>query len=108
MNFNDYQQKTRRTAGEFESDSEELIAWSMGIGGEAGEIVDYVKKVIFHGHTFDTRALIKEIGDEMYYLARLSDLLGYPFEEVAKINIQKLEKRYPDGFSEERSVNRDD
>ena len=106
MNFSEYQEMTRRTAGEFNSESEELIAWSMGIGGEAGEIVEYVKKVVFHGHKLDTEKLMFEIGDELYYLARLADLLGFSLEYVANENIEKLRSRYPYGFSTEASRNR--
>lgn len=108
VDFNTYQELTGRTAGKFESQSEELVAWTMGVGGESGEIVDYVKKVIFHGHPLDREKLKLEIGDNLYYLARLANLLNYSLEEVAKANIEKLKKRYPEGFSTERSVNRAD
>lgn len=101
-----YQALTRRTAGEFDNKKMELVAWSMGIGGEAGEYVDGIKKHVFHGHALDEEAQAKELGDILFYVARSAEALGYPLSKVATMNIEKLEKRYPDGFSEERSKNR--
>lgn len=106
MDFNKYQLETRRTAGNFESKTEELIAWSLGIAGESGEFVDSVKKTIFHGHDLNPEEKAKELGDILYYVARAAEVLGYSLEEIAVMNIEKLKKRYPDGFSFEASKNR--
>ncbi|WEG14136.1 nucleoside triphosphate pyrophosphohydrolase family protein [Pullulanibacillus sp. KACC 23026] len=106
MKLNDYQKMTERTAGAFSNKKEELVAWSMGIGGEAGEVVDGVKKVMFHGHELDPQKLMLELGDVMFYVARMANALGYTLEQVATANIEKLMKRYPNGFSTEASINR--
>lgn len=106
MNFNEYQQETLRTAGKFKNEIEELVAWTMGIAGETGEFVDGVKKTLFHGHDLNREEKAKELGDILYYVARAAEVLGYSLEEIAVINIEKLKKRYPDGFSFEASRNR--
>ena len=80
---------------------------SLGISGESGEVADHIKKHIYHGHDLDTHFLAKEIGDVLWYLAVLSDTIGLTLSEVAQMNVNKLSARYPDGFSEERSKNRD-
>jgi NTP pyrophosphatase (non-canonical NTP hydrolase) len=110
MNFNEYQEATGRTAGEFDDIQTEIIAWSMGIGGEAGEVVDAVKKVAFHGHHINDHEedIAYELGDLLFYIARMANVLGYNLSEIADMNIEKLKKRYPEGFSTERSVNRDE
>ena len=64
------------------------------------------KKHLFHGHELDRDALIKELGDIAWYLAEGAEALGISLEEVFERNIEKLKKRYPEGFSEERSINR--
>ena len=82
---------------------------SLGITTEAAEISDIVKKFLMYGkgHLFDER-IQEEIGDLLWYIAILCDVSGLSIENVMKWNIEKLEKRYPNGFSEESAVNRMD
>ena len=80
---------------------------SLGIAGESGEIADHIKKYLYHGHDLDGSFLEKEIGDVLWYLAVMSDAIGLTLSEVAQMNVNKLNARYPEGFSEERSKNRD-
>jgi NTP pyrophosphatase (non-canonical NTP hydrolase) len=86
-----------------------LNAAALGLNGEAGEIADHVKKIMFHGHPLDdaTRDKIaKEIGDILWYCAMGARGIGLDLSEVARMNVEKLRKRYPDGFSTEHSLNR--
>ncbi len=83
-----------------------LLNFALGAAGEAGEIADEIKKVIFHGHELNDNKLNKEIGDALWYLSQLTGTLGYSFESVAKQNIEKLKARYPEGFSETASQQR--
>jgi NTP pyrophosphatase (non-canonical NTP hydrolase) len=87
-------------------DPGELLNGSLGLTGEAGEVADSIKKVIFHGHKMDRDGLVKELGDVCWYLALLCHAIDVPLEEVMSQNIEKLKKRYPDGFSETASINR--
>ena len=86
----------------------ELLNGALGITGEAGEVADIIKKYFFHGHQLDKDALIKEMGDVMWYIALLCHALKVPFATVMERNIGKLEKRYKDGFSEKASQNREE
>lgn len=106
--FDRYQEATKRTAGSFENQKMELVAWSMGIGGESGEFVDAIKKHAFHGHELNKEAAAKELGDLMFYIAQAAKALGYPLSKIATMNIEKLQKRYPNGFDPERSKNREE
>ncbi len=104
MKFNEYQNETKRTCP-----NDNPINFILGICGEAGEIADLAKKVEFQGHPFtdDTlKNIILECGDLLWYIARLSQYYGFSLENVAKENIKKLKKRYPNGFEIEKSVNR--
>ena len=84
----------------------ELLNGALGLTGEAGEVADLIKKAIFHGHELDKDALTKEMGDVMWYVALLCHALGIQLSTVMTENIEKLENRYKDGFSEEASRNR--
>lgn len=173
MKLKEYQDKAKRTLGN--ACRGNII---MGIFGETGEVVDYLKKVIYHNHELDGNKLVEELGDMLWYVAAafsinelsiddihpskcvdgymlknlklhgLVDLLiqntsrlvaeaysaqmgfelfklrnygfaavsiihelairvGSSIEEVVALNIAKLEKRYPDGFDQARSINRE-
>lgn len=107
MKLNEYQKLAKRTRP---NDVHSRLAanFSMGLSGEAGETVDYLKKVIFHGHPIDKGHLTKELGDVLWYIANLSDIYEIELEEIAENNINKLKKRYPEGFTEESSIKRVD
>lgn len=83
-----------------------VINACLGLPGEVGEVCDMVKKAIFHGHSINMRDVKKEIGDVMWYLAMICDSFGFDIEEIAKMNIDKLKERYPEGFSEYASQHR--
>jgi NTP pyrophosphatase (non-canonical NTP hydrolase) len=172
MTFVEYQNLAARTANKHEN---EMINYAMGVAGESGELVDLVKKCIFHGHDIDKAKIKKEAGDVYWYTSQLIRLFGfdtegfkYDFrdhpkelpslmedslmlsslagdisyevllknmggldlkslistflmvlhhiinfagitpEEVFEANIEKLKKRYPNGFSTEDSIKRVD
>jgi NTP pyrophosphatase (non-canonical NTP hydrolase) len=108
MKMNQYQDLTARTAPHFDDLVEEITAWTMGIAGESGEIADFVKKAVWHKHPWDHEKLAYELGDLMFYISRLANVIGYSLDEIAVMNIKKLYRRYPDGFSPEASLNRRD
>jgi NTP pyrophosphatase (non-canonical NTP hydrolase) len=106
MELNQYQQLALRTAGHREDAQKTLTNTALGLAGESGEVADLIKKALFHGHPLDREALYKELGDVLWYLAVMADALGYNLGEIAQANVDKLRARYPEGFSEERSINR--
>ena len=116
MNFAEYQEQAARTLRrahpdhpDFEARREHNIAvMGLGIAGEAGEVADYLKKVLGHGHEFDLAKLVKELGDVLWYVAALATMHGMRLEDVAGLNILKLRERYPEGFSEAASQARVD
>lgn len=106
MDFIEYNSKAMRTVNPKLTWQELLTNSSLGLCGESGEYADHVKKHKFHGHELDDSAIKKELGDILWYLNLAADLFGYSLEEIAIANIEKLQKRYPDKFSSEASLNR--
>jgi len=105
MNFNEYQQLAYRTAAGLGED-ELVLNGVMGLCGEAGECIDIVKKHKFQGHDLDANKLLDEASDCLWYLAAIASGLGVSLESIAIHNIEKLKRRYPDGFEVEKSTNR--
>lgn len=110
LTANDYQRAAMRTASGMDHEGYNgrglLLDAVMGLNGEAGEVIDHVKKVCFQGHELDGEHLIEELGDVAWYLAVCAEALGVTLEDVMKRNIDKLKARYPEGFDKARSINR--
>ena len=106
MTINEYQRLAMTTLNPALSPKDVLINGVMGLCGEAGEAIDIVKKHLAQGHDLDQEALIKELGDVAWYLAETAFALNVDLEEVLARNIEKLKKRYPQGFDKEQSIRR--
>lgn len=108
MDFNEYQQEAVRTANPAGTKVMKLANWTIGLAGEAGETADVMKKSLFHGHELDKDEIKKELGDVLWYLANLAEELHISLQDVAMLNVHKLRKRYPKGFTKEDSLERRD
>jgi NTP pyrophosphatase (non-canonical NTP hydrolase) len=107
MNANEYQALALRTAPNIAA-IERLPTAALGLAGETGEFADAVKKAKYQGHDLDVADLANELGDIAWYVALACEALGLNLGDVLYENIEKLQRRYPDGFSAERSRNRAD
>ena len=106
MNFDEYQQLSARTLGMDRTHEQQLANAALGLTGEAGETAEIIKKHLFHDTPLDHDALIKELGDCLWYIGAFATVLDISLDEIANRNIDKLQKRYPEGFDSERSRNR--
>ena len=106
MTMNRYQELASRTMQNEMHPDVARCNWAMGLAGEAGETCDYLKKVVCHGHELNKDNLVKELGDVLWYVAAIATEYGLNLDEVAQLNIDKLMKRYPEGFSTEMSIKR--
>ncbi len=105
MNPNEYQKLALRTANK-DPEYPRIINGVLGLAGEAGECADIVKKHLFQGHELNKEKLLDEIGDVLWYCAYSADALGLQLEDIMQHNIDKLAKRYPEGFAADKSINR--
>lgn len=106
MDVNEYQKLALKTLNPKLSKKDILINGVMGLCGESGEAIDIVKKHLAQGHDLNKEHLIEELGDIAWYLAETSYALDISLEEVLKLNIEKLQKRYPEGFDKQKSIDR--
>lgn len=106
MTVNEYQKLAMTTLNPALNKKDVLINGVMGLCGEAGEAIEIVKKHLAQGHPLDKEKLIKELGDIAWYLAETATALDVDLNDVFAGNIEKLRKRYPEGFTTENSINR--
>lgn len=107
LTADDYQRAALRTAQTDKYSPDDLLQNGvMGLCGEAGEVIDIVKKVMFQGHELSRKDIRDELGDVAWYWSLACYALGFKASEVLEANIEKLKGRYKDGFSKERSINR--
>lgn len=100
MTGNEYQKLAMRTCNE-----PDLNHAVFGLASEAGEVSGIMQKT-FQGHEFDKEHMKKELGDCLWMIAEVCSALEINLEDVMEMNIEKLKKRYPNGFETEKSINR--
>lgn len=120
MNGNEYQKLAMRTNDGLSTERLEgyifddlidiggILNGCLGLAGETGELLDMIKKWIFHNKEFDYEHAKKELGDVCWYIAMIAQSFGWNLDEIMKMNIDKLKARYPEGFDTELSNHRKD
>ena len=97
-NLKEYQELCKLTAKKFETTEKEILTWGLGIAGEAGDVASCIKKTFIHAN--DQKEGIKEnIGDVLWYSAMICNFFNWDMQELLNKNIEKLKKRYPQGFT---------
>ena len=94
MHLDEYQAQAMRTANDPNPEREMLCA-ALGLCGETGEFAEHIKKHIFHHRPLDDHAAGIELGDVLWYLAYAAQSIGMTLEDIARMNLEKLRKRYP-------------
>ncbi len=107
MTLDEYQHLAARTIGT-RTHADQLSNMALGLAGEAGETADMLKKHLFHGKPLDADEVVKELGDVLWYVAGMATAIGASLDDIAHRNVDKLRKRYPDGFTAEASAQRAD
>ena len=106
MTGNEYQKLAMRTCNIPTEDSGDMACHAVfGLTSEAGEVAGIFQKA-FQGHMPSIEHLMKEAGDCLWMIAELCTAIDVSLEDVMQLNIDKLRARYPDGFSEEKSLHR--
>lgn len=108
MTLNEYQELAQRTSNRTLDIKGHLLNGVLGLAGEAGECADLVKKHCFQDARPIHDALIDELGDVLWYVGETAAAMGVSLEEVGRHNVEKLRKRYPEGFEAQRSLHREE
>lgn len=106
MTLDEYQALAARTINP-RLRKEEILRHSLfEMCGELGEIHSIYQKV-YQGHQIKAEDVRAEIGDLLWGIAEFCTVNGFSLEAIAAGNIEKLKKRYPDGFEVGRSLDRE-
>ena len=109
MNINEYIKESARTmTPNIHTDKikVETIHGIIGVAGEAGELLDALKKSMFYGHDLDLVNVKEELGDLLWYIAAIIRSEDWTFEDVMAENIAKLKIRYPEQFDSQLAKER--
>lgn len=106
MKLTEYQISAHVTSNQALNHEQGLAMASMGLAGETGEVVDELKKILYHGKPLDLDKLAKEIGDVLWYVAELCTRLHIKLEGVAQLNLEKLRLRHGSSFKNHENQNR--
>ena len=97
MDFKTYQEQSRKTAV-YPDKGNNFIYPTLGLVGESGEVAEKIKKVIRDNESVIDEnvksAVMKELGDVLWYLSQLAHELGIPFSKIAELNVLKLRSRH--------------
>ena len=107
MTGDEYQELAERTINRNLNNVEREMHALHGMVGEIGELHSLYQKV-YQGHNLDEDHAKKELGDLLWFIAEYCTALGWELEDVMRLNINKLKARYPEGFSEDKSLHRAD
>ncbi len=110
MDFKEYQKKAWGTAIH-PNKGKNFIYPALGLGGEAGEVLNKVKKIIRDDDSKITETkkeeLIKELGDVLWYVSALATELELDLDDIAKFNIERLALRKKQGKLQGSGDNRE-
>ena len=89
-------QKAQRSLAIYRGDLS-VVYPALGLGGESGEVLEKIKKVLRDNNGVFTeekkQEIKKELGDVLWYLSDIAYFLGISLDDVAKSNIDKLTSR---------------
>lgn len=104
----EYQRLAARTLNTALPRDQRLLDATAGLAEEAGEALGLVRKHAFMHHELDVVRLVTELGDALWCLTAAAGALGVSLDEIAAVNLAKLSRRYPEGYSDEASNARKD
>lgn len=98
MNDTEFMVHVRDTRDQRPDLGHQRIFSALGVGGEAGEIVDLTKKGVYHELGFVHDDVVNEAGDLLFYVAWWLSTFGMTLGDAFEANQKKLAKRYPNGW----------
>lgn len=115
--FTEYEQFVESRTKPMDSTRLDFLHAAVGISTEAGEILDVAKKLWVYNQNFDTKNkegkthednIHEELGDVLFYVQMACNVIGCTLESLMTSNMEKLRKRYPQGYSDAAAAERAD
>lgn len=97
MDFETYRMDAMRTLRVATADDNDLLAYgALGLAGETGEVLEPIKKFLYHHKELDDEALSLELGDVLWHVAAIATARHLNLTIIAHLNLLKLAQRYPE------------
>lgn len=90
------------------TDKAHLLHASIGVAGEAGELCDAIKKYAIYNQDIDIDNIVEELGDLYFYMQQIMNTFSIPHDLLVQANMNKLQRRYKDGYSDRAAKARED
>lgn len=101
MLFSEYQEFASKGIHGATLEREPVVGFALGLVGETGEVVDDIKKRIYHGRDIPLQHTAEELGDVLWYVANIATQYGFNLDDIVAQNMKKLKNRYPGKYSED-------
>lgn len=106
MDVYEYVRDASRTRSNLDDQTLDILHMLLGMQTEVGELADPFKKNMAYKKEIDYINVKEEIGDLMWYVANLCDILDFNLEEIMITNINKLKTRFPEKYTHEKAISR--
>jgi len=93
---------------ELTAEDAHILHMAVGISGEAGELLDTIKKSAIYRKEYDVENIIEELGDLEFYMEGMRQAFTLNREDIIQANADKLMVRYSKGYSDKQAQNRAD
>lgn len=78
----------------------------LGLASEVGEVISIISKTLAYGKDLDMDKLKEELGDLKHFVSRLIDIYGFDESDIEQSNLDKLRKRFPNGYTNQDAINK--
>lgn len=95
-------------AYEIQAGEAHLAHMALGVAGEAGEVVDLIKKHVIYHKPLDHDKVVEELGDMLFYVQGICQEIGVDLQQILRHNIAKLTHRYGSAYSDQAAIARVD
>lgn len=107
LGFDEYVEKSYKAIQKHDNNKDTLVHWTIGITEEAGEVAGAIKHMMYGGEKVDEEKIAEELGDLLWYIAAMCKEFGISLETVAKLNLAKVDHKFPGGeFDTDRNLAR--
>lgn len=107
MELKEYQELASRTCANLPTAMDNDLHMVLGLQTEVGELADVYKRALAYKKDIDLVNVKEEVGDIIWYLMNFCTLNKIDIHECLQMNINKLQKRFPNKFNTEDALNRD-